>query len=362
MTRSSIPARRLALATAIVAALGLGTFGLDAQAKRAPNRYVVRVLVSDGNIAAEHVDPDLVNPWGIAFNPQGFSWVADNGTGKSTLYDGNGVKLGLVVSIPGVGGASGTPDGIIFNPTQDFQVSENGKTGAPAFIFSSEDGIISGWSPNVDGTNAIIGYQNPNGGVYKGLAMGAAQSGNRLYATDFHNAHVDVFDANFNPISVPGGFVDPVMPPNFAPFGIANIGGMLYVTFTQQDAEKHDDVPGRGIIDIFDTDGNFKGRAAAQAGLSSPWGVVMAPADFGHYANRLLVSNFGSGLISAYDPKGGAFLGYVRNTDGTKFMVPGLWGIQFGNDQQNQPHNTLFWSAGPDHEAHGAYGRLDMQQ
>jgi uncharacterized protein (TIGR03118 family) len=362
MTRSSIPPRRLALAAAVAAALGLGAIGPAALAKgRSPNSYVVRVLLSDGNIQAEHVDPDLVNPWGIAFNPVGFSWVADNGSGKSTLYDGNGVKQSLVVAIPGAGGATGTPDGILFNSSQDFKVTENGKTGAAAFIFSSEDGIISGWSPSVDSTHAIVAHQNPTG-VYKGITMASTASGNRLYATDFHNNHVDVLDASFNLISVPGDFVDPVLPPKFAPFGIANIGGLIYVTFTKQDADAHDDVPGRGVVDVFDTDGNFLHRGTAQAGLSSPWGVAMAPADFGHFANRLLVSNFGSGQISAYDPKTGHLLGYVRNTDGTKFKVPGLWGIAFGNDQQSQPHNALFWSAGPDHEAHGAYGRLDPSQ
>jgi uncharacterized protein (TIGR03118 family) len=364
MTRSSIPARRLALATAIAAALGLGAFGPEALAGGRPsNSYVVRVLVGDSaNIQAENIDPDLVNPWGIAMSPTGFAWVSDNGTGLSTIYDGNGIKQGLVVTIPGVGGAAGTPDGILYNASTDFKVTENGKSGAAAFIFSSEDGNISGWSPSVDQANAIIAYQNPNAGVYKGIAMASTSSGNRLYATDFHNAHVDVFDASFNPISVPGNFVDPVLPKGFAPFGIANIGGMLYVTFTKQDAAKHDDVPGRGVVDIFDTDGNLMRRGAAQAGLSSPWGVAMAPSDFGHYSNRLLVSNFGSGQISAYDPKTGHFLGYVRNTDGTKFKVPGLWGISFGNDSWNQPHNALLWSAGPDHEAHGAYGRLDPSQ
>ncbi|HEX4511612.1 MAG TPA: TIGR03118 family protein [Burkholderiaceae bacterium] len=356
MTVSSIPGRRLALAVAVVAALGFGTIA-DA---RSPNSYVVRVLVSDGNLQAEHVDPDLVNPWGIAFNPTGFSWVSDNHTGKSTLYDGNGVKQSLVVAIPGAHDDAGSPDGILYNASSDFKVTENGLAGTAVFIFSSEDGVISGWAPSVDTANAITAYKSPNG-VYKGIAMASTSSGNRLYATDFHNAHVDVFDASYNLISVPGDFVDPVLPPKFAPFGIANIGGLIYVTFTKQDADAHDDVPGRGVVDIFDTDGNLLRRGAAQAGLSSPWGVTLAPADFGHFSNRLLVSNFGSGQISAYDPKTGDFLGYVRNTDGTKFKVPGLWGIEFGNDAANQPHNALFWSAGPAHENHGAYGRLDTE-
>jgi len=359
MIPSKSVSRRLALATAAVVALGACTLALA----RPANSYAVRVLVSDGNIAAEHVDPDLVNAWGIAFNPVGFSWVSDNGTGKSTLYDGNGVKQSLVVEIPASDGVStGTPTGIMFSGSAtDFKVTENGFSAPARFIFSSEDGVISGWAPSVDQTHAIAAVNRPDS-LYKGLAIMTTASGGRLYATDFHNNHVDVFDANFQMISVPGGFVDPKLPPKFAPFGIAAVGDVLYVTYTRQDAEQHDDVAGRGIIDVFDTDGNLLRRGTAQTGLDSPWGVVMAPADFGHFANRLLVSNFGSGEISAYDPVSGQLVGYIRNTDGTRLRVPGLWGIEFGNGLFDQPKNTLFFSGGPSHEAHGVYGRVDPTQ
>jgi uncharacterized protein (TIGR03118 family) len=355
-TLSFLP--RLALsATAVAAVAALGVVPAMAGT---PNAYDARNLVSNGKVSSEHVDPNLVNAWGVAFPPGGYAWVADNGTGLSTLYDGDGNAQPLVVTIPGQGGATGVPTGIVYSGSAtDFMVSEGNKSGASRFIFATEDGEICGWAPNVDVNNAICPVMATDT-VYKGLALATAQDGSeRLYASDFHNAHIDVYDAGFNKITTSGNWTDPTMPTNFGPFGITMLNGMVYVSYTQQDAERHDDVPGRGIVDVFDTEGNFMGRGAAQAGLNSPWGMTIAPSNFGHFSNRLLVSNFGDGTIRAYDPKSGSYLGKVRNADGTTFIRHGLWGLAFGNGVLDQPTNTLFFTAGPHGEKDGLYGRID---
>jgi uncharacterized protein (TIGR03118 family) len=359
MTTFPSTSHRLAVLSSAIAAI----FALASLAAQAapPNAYNAHNLVSNGKVMADHVDPNLVNPWGIAFNPTAFAWVADNGTGVSTLYDGDGNAQSLVVAIPGPDGGSGTPDGIVYSGSAtDFMVSNGTASGPARFIFSTEDGQVCGWAPNVDLHNAICPVSPPDT-VYKGLALATAADGTeRLYVTDFHNAKIDVYDATFTKITTMGSFTDPKMPAHFGPFGIAALNGKIYVSYTKQDAAAHDDVPGRGIVDIYDTEGNFMSRGAAQAGLNSPWGMVIAPSDFGHFSGRLLVSNFGDGTISAYDVNGGNFLGLLRNADGTKFLRKGLWGIQFGNDWDNQPHNTLFFTAGPQHEANGVYGRIDV--
>jgi uncharacterized protein (TIGR03118 family) len=355
-TLSFLP--RLALsatACAVIAALGV------APAMAAPpNSYDARNLVSNGKVAAEHVDPNLLNAWGLVFNPTAYAWVADNGSGVSTLYDGDGNAQSLVVTVPGVGGAAGVPTGIVYSGSAtDFMVSEGSTSGPSRFIFATEDGEVCGWAPNVDLNNAICPVMMADT-IYKGIALATAGDGShRLYASDFHNQKIDVYDAGFNKITTSGNWTDPTMPSNFGPFGIAALNGMVYVSYTQQDAERHDDLPGRGIVDVFDTEGNFMGRGAAQAGLNSPWGMAIAPANFGHFSNRLLVSNFGDGTIRAYDVKTGDYIGKVRNADGTTFKRHGLWGIAFGNGFFDQPTNTLFFTAGPHHEKDGLYGRID---
>jgi uncharacterized protein (TIGR03118 family) len=355
-TPSFLP--RLALSvTAVAAAAALGL----APAMAGPNSYDARNLVSNGKVAAEHVDPNLVNAWGVVFNPVAYAWVADNGTGVSTLYDGDGNAQSLVVTIPGQGGATGVPTGIVFSGSAtDFMVGEGGTSGPARFIFATEDGEVCGWAPNVDLNNAICPVMMTDS-IYKGIALATAGDGShRLYASDFHNQRIDVYDAGFNKITTAGDWTDPTMPSNFGPFGIQMLNGMVYVSYTQQDAERHDDLPGRGIVDVFDTEGNFMGRGASQAGLNSPWGMTIAPAHFGHFSNALLVSNFGDGEITAYDPKFGTYLGKIRNADGTTFKRHGLWGIAFGNDFFDQPKTTLFFTAGPHHEDNGLYGRIDV--
>ncbi len=329
-----------------------------------PTLFTETVLVSDGAVPAAHTDPNLQNSWGIAFNPAGFFWVADNGTSVATLYDGNGVPQSLVVTIPtGINGPA-DPTGIVFNGTKSFSVSLGGKSGVPAFIFDGEGGTITAWSPAVNPTVAIIAYDDGSGGaVYKGLALASNGGANFLYATDFHNNKIDVFDTNFSKVALPGKFQDPSLPTGFAPFGIQAIGSKLFVTYAMQNAEKHDDVAGTGLgfVDVYDTAGNLLQHFASGGHLNAPWGIAQAPGNFGNLSGDILVGNFGDGLINVFDPASGAFITSITLSNNTTFKQDGLWGIAFGNGLDNQPTNTLFFAAGPNREADGVFGRLDLK-
>ncbi len=334
--------------------------------------YTVHNLVSDGSVTADNPsgpDANLVNPWGIAFNPFGPVWLSDNGTNLSTLYDGAGHIIPLVVAIPGPANSAegGAPTGIVFNgstlivPT-NFVVT-NGTARAPAlFLFATEQGTISGWTPGVDRTHAFNGVDNSaSGAIYKGLALSAGGTGILLYATDFHNRRVDVFDGAFKPVQVSGGFTDPNIPANFAPFGIQAINGDIYVTYAQQDAAKVDDVHGRGLgyVDAFDANGNLLQRVAVRGFLNAPWGVALAPAGFGMFANRLLIGNFGDGRINAFDAATGRWVGMLSGSDRRPLKIDGLWGLAFGNGFAGQQIDSLYFTAGPGDEEHGVYGVID---
>jgi uncharacterized protein (TIGR03118 family) len=320
--------------------------------------YVANALVSDtAATLALHHDANLVNAWGLAFNPQGFSWVANAGTATSTLYDGNGVAQSLVVTL-----AQGNPSGIVFNGSADFVVSANGLSGAAPFVFATLQGQISAWSPTVDATHALTVVDDSTAGAaFTGLAIDTGAGGSMVYAADFAHASVDVFSGSFAPVTTAGGFVDPTLPAGYAPFGIQQIGGKIYVTYAQPDPVTHEKVgPGLGLVDVFDKQGNLLSHLIPAGGaLNAPWGVALAPAGFGKYANMLLVGNFGDGTINVYDPSTGAMQGTLGNNDGTPIVVPSLWALQFGNDLNGQPSDTLFYTAGPASEAHGLYGRID---
>jgi uncharacterized protein (TIGR03118 family) len=313
-------------------------------------------LVSDLPGVARFMDPDLVNPWGIAFSPGSPIWISDNGTGLATIYNGGGVKQGLVVSIPAPGGGQGAPTGQVFNGGSGF----NGD----AFLFSTEDGTIAGWRGAL-GTTAELGVdQSGIGSVFKGLALANNGSNTYLYATDFHNGNVDVFDSTFTKVSLTGSFTDPGIPSGFAPFGIQASGGKLYVTYAKQDAAKHDDVacPGCGFVDVFNTDGTLVQRLVTMGALNSPWGIALAPGNFGKFSNDLLVGNFGDGTINAFDPVTGAQIGTIDGSNGTALINLGLWGLAFGNGKQGTSTSTLYFTAGipgPDQiEDHGLFGAI----
>ena len=321
--------------------------------------YVANALVSDtAATTALHTDANLVNSWGLAFNPQGFSWVANAGTGTSTLYDGLGVAQSLIVTLD-----KGDAAGIVFNGTTDFSITENSISGAAPFIFATLQGEISAWSPTVDATHAFTIVDNSAAGAaYTGLAIDTS-AGDMIYAADFGQASVSVFNGNFAPVTTTGGFVDSTLPAGYSPFGIQQIGDKIYVAYAQVDPTTHRNAAGAGLglLDVFDTQGTLLSHLVPVGGaLNAPWGIAMAPANFGKFSNMLLVGNFGDGTIHVYDPSTGALQGTLNNNDGTAITVPGLWALQFGNGLNNQPTNTLFYTAGPGNESHGLYGRIDM--
>jgi uncharacterized protein (TIGR03118 family) len=357
-------ARVIACAAAVAALGGLAACGGSDNNTPMQTQFKMSVVVSDGAVSAPHTDPNLKNGWGVAFNPQGFVWVADNGTQKATLYDGNGVVQSLVVAIPANAGGDADPTGIVFNSDTSFVVSKGGKTGPAAFIFDGEGGSLAAWAPSVDLNNAVtVSDSSATGAVYKGLAIAPAGTTHRLYATDFHNNKIDVFDNTFTKLPVPGTFKDPQLPAGFAPFGIQAIGSKLFVTFAKQDSDAHDDVAGAGLgfVDVFDIDGNLLQRFAQGGALNAPWGVTQAPSNFGTFSNDIIIGNFGDGTFNAFDPTSGMLLGTLTDQTGAKIVQHGLWGIAFGNGLNAQPTNTLFFAAGPNDEANGVYGRIDMQ-
>jgi uncharacterized protein (TIGR03118 family) len=332
------------------------------------NAYRQTNLVSDLPGLAQFTDANLKNPWGLAHGPTTPWWVSDNGTGVSTLYRGNGQAVPLVVTIPAPPGSppgtTAAPTGVVFNDTDGFMVSQGGVAGPSRFLFATEDGTLAGWNPTVDPTHAILAVDNSNGGtgaVYKGLARGQAGSRDLLFATNFRAGTVDVFDAHFAPVERRGAFRDPLLPAGYAPFGIQNIAGKLYVTFALQDSAKHDDVkgPGHGFVDVFDTRGHLLRRLISRGQLDSPWGLVLAPEDFGAFSGALLVGNFGDGRIHAYTPHSGAFLGTLRDQRHQPITIDGLWALEFGNGGQAGPLNTLFFTAGLNDEADGLLGTIE---
>lgn len=320
--------------------------------------YKTTSLVADTVTAGvANTDAKLVNAWGIAFNPAGFVWVANNGSDTSTLYDGNGVPQTLVVT------TQASPTGIIFNSSQDFKITQNGVTAASPFVFASESGIISAWSPTVNRTAVVNVFDGSSASkVYKGLASASYLGLNYLYAADFHNMAIDVFDSSFAPAVLPGKFKDPGLPAGYAPFNIQAIGDKLYVAFAKRAASGDDEQAGAGlgVVSVFDTGGNFIKQLAYGGALNAPWGMAMAPANFGAASNMLLVGNFGDGKINVYNPSTGAFMGALAKSDQTPIVIDGLWGIAFGPGVNSQPTNTLFFAAGPSDEKHGLYGRIDL--
>lgn len=320
--------------------------------------YVQTNLISDIDGVARITDPNLVNPWGMAAGPTTPLWISDNGMDVSTLYTGGihgsiPVVLPLVVSIPG-----GAPTGIVFNPTQDFVVQGTGGSAPANFIFASEAGEITAWSRTVSGTVAAAEFTSPTA-IYKGLAMASTKSGTFLYATNFHDGRIDVFDSKFMPATLPGSFTDPNLPAGFAPFGIQSLCGKLYVTYALQAADKVDDVagPGNGFVDVYSPSGMLIKRLVSQGDLNSPWGLAMAPVNFGAFSRCLLVGNFGDGAIHAYDPRSGKLRGQLMNRDGNPILIDGLWGLRFGNGVMGTP-STLLFTAGIGDEAHGLFGEI----
>jgi uncharacterized protein (TIGR03118 family) len=346
--------RATAALAGFVGALAAGT----AVAGAAPSlvAYNVFPLVSDGAaVSAPLADTALVNGWGLTASASSPWWISDNNTSLSTLYTGVGSKNPTVVTVPG------GPTGTVANPgTTDFVVSQNGASGAARFLFDTASGQILGWTPTVNASAAVVAVDNSAAHAkYVGLTIAA----DRLYAADFHNARVDVFDASFKPLSL--GFTDAGIPKGWAPFGIQALNGNIFVTYAKQDGKAVTSVPGGGLgyVDEFTQDGKLVARVAskgsARAPLNAPWGLAVAPANFGAYSGALLVGNFGNGRISAYNKLASGkwvYKGQLRAANGTPIVRDGLWAIAFGNGGAAGPTNNLYFTSGPRAQAHGLFG------
>lgn len=314
-------------------------------------QYQLRNLVSNQVGKAPHIDPLMVNAWGLTYGPGGPFWISDQGSGWSTLYNGKGVAKSLQVVVPSASGAGpGSPTGIAFNGSPDFQV----QGWSAIFLFATLDGTISGWAPQSNPNASIIAVNNSaTGAVYTGLAITSKPSGNFLYAADVANNKVDMFDGSFNLVM---SFTDPTLPAGFGPFGIQDINGLVYVGFAPADGSKG------GAIDIFEEDGTFVRQLAAGKPLNQPWGFAVAPKNFGKLSNTLLVSNnTNSGTINAFNLVSGQFVGTVRDTNGKNIVIDQVWGIEFGGGTANNGRtNQLFFTAGPHNNLAGTFGVISV--
>jgi uncharacterized protein (TIGR03118 family) len=369
----------------LAAIISLAVSGVNAvRADDRQNAYDVNNLVSDLPGRAAVQDSNLKNAWGVAFTPGASAfWITDNATGRSTLYDGNGTTVPLVVTIPcpptaGQGSScpqTAAPNGMVWNPTTAVSTAflVPGTKLPAAFIFATEDGTISAWAGGLTpADNAVLAVNNsvaPSaalGAVYKGLAIGVNVNGVFLFATNFRAGTVDVYapapagsaTGLYVPATTAGGFTDPNIPDGYAPFGIQNINGDLFVTYAQQNALKHDDVAGggHGFVDVFDTDGRLLRRFASGGKLNSPWGVARASSAFGRFSGDILVGDFGDGKINVFDSNG-KFLDQLRATDGEPISINRLWTVTLGGGAKSSS-DTLFFTAGPNDETDGLFGTI----
>jgi uncharacterized protein (TIGR03118 family) len=353
--------RRMLAVAALLSAFAVATGLTSATAAPGENDFVVHNLVSDVPGLADHTDSTLVNAWGLTSTATSPWWVADNETNATTLYRADGTKV--VLTTPDIQ-VPNAPTGAAANSSGNFVVTEDGRSGPARFLFDTEEGKVLGWNPAVSLQHAVVGADRSNvGAIYKGLAISSTQD--TLYAADFHNARVDVFDSSFHIVTVPGAFVDPKLPDGYAPFGIANLGGTIFVSYAKQDADAEDEVAGQGLgfVDAYDQAGTFLQRVANHGQLNAPWGLAMAPAGFGPFGGDLLVGNFGDGRINAYAPQSSGTYERVdalRGEDNRPLFIDGLWAIVFGKGAlaNNGPVDTLFFTAGPDDESHGLFGTI----
>jgi uncharacterized protein (TIGR03118 family) len=326
----------------------------------------------------------LQNSWGVAFTPAGSPfWIADNNTGCSTLYDGDGTKVALQVSIPLPGNivpptacmpttpqttpTPAAPTGVVWNPTTNAATAffVPGTNLPASFIFVTEDGTISAWTGGLNpANNAVLAVDNsqvPNaasGAVYKAAAMGVNVNGVFLYVTNFRAGTIEVYDHTYKLVTTDGGFVDPNIPAGFAPFGIRSIDGDLFVTYAKQNAQKHDDVAGQGngFVDVFDTDGHLLRRFASGGQLNSPWGLERASFAFGPFSGMILIGNFGNGRINVFDEHG-RFVDDLTDGRGSPLTIDGLWTLTLGGGAKSSP-DTLYFTAGPNGEVDGLFGTI----
>ena len=364
LTAGTAPAVTVA-ATAAVPGGAAPAFGPE-------NEFHQTNLISNrADQGAQVIDPNLQNPWGLALGPASPLSVADNASGVATMYRVNvggtmAQKVNLTITLPGGRASTGdgpSPTGQVFNPTNGFVVTSPAGSGPARFIFSAEAGQISAWSPAANpvvagASTAQVEFSSPTA-VYKGLAIASTRGGTFLYASNFHDGTVDVFNSKFQLVHLRGDFQDPSLPAGYAPFGIQNIDGFIYVTYALQNADKHDDVsgPGHGFIDIFTKDGFLVKRLVSNGDLNSPWGLAVAPDEFGPFEGKLLVGNFGDGLIHVYGLFSGRPFGPLHNEQGQPIQIDDLWALHVGTAMTGGTH-TLLFSAGINDEKDGLVGSI----
>jgi uncharacterized protein (TIGR03118 family) len=382
MTRA---ARHLHLIVTTAVALSLMAVATTARADRDDHTiYVQTNLVSNQTAeGANPADPDLQNSWGVANIPGGPLWIADNNSGLSTLYDGDGVKNGLKVTIPlppsRKAPPPAAPTGMVWNPTSGFPIPIPGtnKTAAAIFIWVSEDGTITAWNPAADpimpdgkggltSTASLVVDNSGAGAVYKGVAFGTNKHGTFLFVTNIFAGTVEVYDSSFKPVkpgTFDGNFSDPTVPAGFAPFGIALVDNNIFVTYARQNAAKNDVVAGagEGFVNVFNTEGVKLRRFASRGVLNAPWGVTRATAGFGEFSGDILVGNFGdegnfAGWINAFDEHGD-FRGELRDAHGKPISINGLWSLVFGTFLKSDA-DTLYFTAGPNEQTNGLFGKI----
>jgi uncharacterized protein (TIGR03118 family) len=349
--------RTLLVRATAAAAMLAAVLVVGVPASAAPdNAYTVTPLVSDEGGTGVLTDSHVVNAWGLVAGPTTPWWIVNNGDDSSTLFNAATNTIpSLVVSVPG------GPTGIVFHdamadPT-NFVLPSGG---AARFIFVNEDGDLLGWNA---GTAAQLPAQDAvAGAIYKGLAIAPTTNGPRLFAADFHNGQVNVFDGSWHLVRN-AGFTDPGLPDGYGPFGIQTIGSNVFVSYAKQDEEAEDEVAGQGLgfVDVYDTSGNLLGRVAQHGQLNAPWGLALAPASFGRFGGDLLVGNFGDGQINAYRKLGSdnfEHAGELHAGNGSPLAIDGLWALQFGHGGLSGSPGTLFFTAGPDDETHGLFGTI----
>ncbi|MEY2542804.1 MAG: hypothetical protein QOE81_265 [Verrucomicrobiota bacterium] len=335
--------------TALLAAASL--FALTATARAS---FDWENLEGDIPGVAEIKDPNVINPWGLALSPSGTIFVADNGAGVATVYFQDGTPAPsfnnrLVITIPTSSTNTGdaNPTGVAANNTPFFKVTNGSNTLPAKMIFVSEDGTISGWNSNLSNTQAFKAVDNgPSGAVYKGATLGANNGQNFLFVTNFSSGRVETYNQNFQAVN-PSGFTDPNLPADYAPFGIRNLNGRIFVTYAKRNPSNPDDDlagAGFGYVDVFNTNGQLLRRLISNGRLNAPWGLEIVN-------GQLWVGNFGDGKINVYDPSNGNFLGTPRDTFGIPLAFDGLWGLFLSN-------GYVFFTAGIADEDHGIFGAI----
>jgi uncharacterized protein (TIGR03118 family) len=340
--------RRLLLAGAAVVVVAAGGAAAALLIPSRSDAFAVRPLVADAGLGAARHDPQLVNGWGLAASSTGPWWIASEARSLSTLYAADGHKQALTVAVPG------GPTGVVYHGGSGFVVRAGGAAAPARFLYACEDGRIRGWAPTVPhgwSAQAEIAFDaSGTAAVFRGLALARLPDGSqRLYATDFHNGRVDVFDSRWRQVRVPGAFVDPSIPQWYGPFGILAADGRLFVTYAFRAPVNGNDAPTGGYVDEFDLRGKLLARVGRMGKLAEPWGLAVAPRGFGKLGGNLLVANFGSGRINAFADRGGSwsYSGQLQGSNGKPLSVPGVWGIAFGTGGMSGARTTLFFAAGP---------------